>query len=763
MTATRAKYGRYVGHDENLQTILILNTTTNKVYRAGLVKIVENIDQVGRIISNPDVSVPSYQYASHDSSLYTRPTPFTKKKNFSKVTSLLSIASYYDDEDKETYGLIQFTDSTHESTWTYVIHLLFYVTKDSLITVRDMFYALLETTFGHRTGNQNIHFPIFTHVDCNYEGNTFPGIIVSTDAHSNEKYGVIFYDEENSAVFHQDVTAGDIRQFQVDITYAALDSVLLPEPTHHRAAMGRPDAALWSKAEEAECDTMFNIKKCLQSTLTVPPGTVIMPMRWVYKIKLNHDGTVERYKARLVAKGYRQIPGVHFDSSNTFSPSASPLIFHAFITFVVTFLLSAFSMDVTAAFLNSKPKYDNYICLPDGFTYKGSKYAFMLKNIYGTRDAARGWYDDQHNYLMRTFPLLRRSSVDPCFYYILTSSLTVFMVLTVDDYAVATNQPDWYTNFVKIYGATYTCRDLGHLTLYNGIHIRISSNIHTIRLSQQREINSLLRRFNMIDCNSARTPMLTDFNSPPRSETDTCPLFDYPSLIGALLWIARMTRPDILFAVITLSAFMKTFTNEHVMAAKRILRYLKSTIRYSLRFVHDPTYDLDSRTVQVTSQSDADWGGDTVTRRSMTGAITTMFNCVIITTCRRQPIVALSTMEAELIALTEAARDHMSLRNFIMDIIESNNPIITAINTGIIATDNIATQFVATNRIFNNRTRHIDIRYMYIRELVEQDIIQVTRVESRLNVSDVFTKPLSFDIFVSHRTALGVVEDEDTP
>ena len=105
----------------------------------------------------------------------------------------------------------------------------------------------------------------------------------------------------------------------------------------------------------------------------------------------------------------------------------------------------------------------------------------------------------------------------------------------------------------------------------------------------------------------------------------------------------------------------------------------------------------------------------------------------------------------------------MSLRNFIMDIIESNNLIITTINTGIIATNNIATQFVATNRIFNNRTRHIDIRYMYIRELVEQDIIQVTRVESRLNVSDVFTKPLSFDIFVSHRTALGVVEDEDTP
>ena len=85
----------------------------------------------------------------------------------------------------------------------------------------------------------------------------------------------------------------------------------------------------------------------------------------------------------------------------------------------------------------------------------------------------------------------------------------------------------------------------------------------------------------------------------------------------------------------------------------------------------------------------------------------------MITTCKIQAIVALSTMEAELIALTEAARDYISLRNFIIDIINSKNPIIQKLNIGKNSTDNIATQFVATNRIFNNRTRHIDIRYVY--------------------------------------------------
>ena len=73
---------------------------------------------------------------------------------FRKISELLSIATYYDDEDRETYGLVQFTDASHDSTWTYAINLLYYVTKDSILTVRDMFFALLDTTFGHRTGNQ---------------------------------------------------------------------------------------------------------------------------------------------------------------------------------------------------------------------------------------------------------------------------------------------------------------------------------------------------------------------------------------------------------------------------------------------------------------------------------------------------------------------------------------------------------------------------------------------------------------------------------
>ena len=84
----------------------------------------------------------------------------------------------------------------------------------------------------------------------------FPGVIVSTDAHSNEKYGVIFYDENKVSVNHQDVTEGDLQNFTVEILFSTTDH-LSPDPKHRHAAMSRPDAALWQAAERTECTMMF--------------------------------------------------------------------------------------------------------------------------------------------------------------------------------------------------------------------------------------------------------------------------------------------------------------------------------------------------------------------------------------------------------------------------------------------------------------------------------------------------------------------------
>ena len=434
-------------------------------------------------------------------------------------------------------------------------------------------------------------------------------------------YGVVFY--AGDEVFHQDVSSGDVPILNADISYSAASDIasnstfyanLPPDPTTRRAAMARPDADLWVKAEYKECDTMFNDKKCLQTVFRkdIPDEAVIMPMKWVYKIKKNPDGSIERYKARLVAKGFRQIPDVHFDAAKTFAPSASTTSFRLLIIYKVMLRLYLFAMDVKSAFLNSVPKYDNYIILPDGLMFNSSAFALMLKNIYGTRDAARGWYDDQHTFLTNTFPSLIRSKVDPCLYFLFSPTLIVLIVLTVDDYAVATSSVKWYTEFIKIYAATYACTDLGKLTLYNGISVdQLTSS--SVFLCQTREVTELLRTCNMADCNPARTPMEVHFNSPPRTADYVLPNgilpIEFASLIGSLLWIARMTRPDILFAVIFLSSYMKTHTEAHVTAAKRVLRYLQGTIHFGLLYDSANNTFTEANTFHIRTLSDADWGG----------------------------------------------------------------------------------------------------------------------------------------------------------
>lgn len=386
------------------------------VKRAGLVKVVENVDSIGKVISNPDVSVAAFNFEETDTKLQ-KPEQFTEKKSFLKLQSVNDISVWYDSDDRESYAIIQCTDTDNSQYWTKAINLLYY-TKGEAFKVRDMVFELLATYFGKRTGNTNVFYPLFSRITVVWENNEYEGLLVSTDAHSKRKYGVIFYDDEKQAVFHQDVGATDVRNFDLEILYS-VDMVntysSYTEPNNHRTAMTHADAPQWIEAERIECHTMFEEKKCLKSVQhrDIPSDAVIMEMRWVFKVKRNSDGSLERHKARLVVKGFRQIPGVHFDETFTFSPTSSIGSLRFILTMSVNFLLKPYQMDVKSAFLNSKPRYDNYVRLPEGFTYQKSQFAYLLKNIYGTRDAARGWYEDQHAFLMKTYPNLIRCTMEP--------------------------------------------------------------------------------------------------------------------------------------------------------------------------------------------------------------------------------------------------------------------------------------------------------------------------------------------------------------
>ena len=183
--------------------------------------------------------------------------------------------------------------------------------------------------------------------------------------------------------------------------------------------------------------------------------------------------------------------------------------------------------------------------------------------------------------------------------------------------------------------------------------------------------------------------------------------------------------------------------NEHWVGAKRVLRYLKGTADFGLVYTK-------SDHSQLRGYSDSDWAGCTDTRRSTSGYIFMIGNNVISWGSKKQPVVALSTTEAEYIALCSATQEAVWLRRLLESIqLVQNGPTT-------IVEDNQGTISMAKNLRDSSRTKHIDIRYHFNREAVEKNITKIEYCETGDMVADTFTKPLPKPAFEKHRASMNI-------
>src|SRR5881275_1429348 len=170
----------------------------------------------------------------------------------------------------------------------------------------------------------------------------------------------------------------------------------------------------------------------------------------------------------------------------------------------------------------------------------------------------------------------------------------------------------------------------------------------------------------MQDCNPISTPLDTSVKL--TKATDVEPLAnsnEYASIVGGLMFAACVTRPDIMCAVGQLSQFLNKPTSKHLLAAKRILRYLKGTLNLGIHYGHPAT--------PLVGFLDADWAGNLDTRRSTTGYVVMLNNGAVAWRSQYQAMVALSTMEVEYMALTEVTKELKWIHTFFTELGYSNN------------------------------------------------------------------------------------------
>ena len=244
--------------------------------------------------------------------------------------------------------------------------------------------------------------------------------------------------------------------------------------------------------------------------------------------------------------------------------------------------------------------------------------------------------------------------MDPCVYVFTQGDIHYILALYVDDTILTGPIGDFITRFKDAFGSRFDVQDLGPVAWLLGTTVVRNRKARTITLGQQQYILDILERFNMGECNNVSTPLAKGSMD---SDSTSIVLSDVPynSLIGSLQYAAITTRPDISMAVSHSSRFLAEPSTKHWEAGKRVLRYLKGTIDVGLVLGGQDSCKL-------TGYCDSDWASDTATRRSRTGYVFMMNGAAVSWKSQHQPTVALSTAEAEYMALTAAIQEAIFLR-----------------------------------------------------------------------------------------------------
>ncbi|GJS79131.1 retrovirus-related pol polyprotein from transposon TNT 1-94 [Tanacetum coccineum] len=308
------------------------------------------------------------------------------------------------------------------------------------------------------------------------------------------------------------------------------------EPKTYKQAL---EHSCWIEAMQEEIHEFERLDVWI--LVPCPDNILIIPLKWIFKIKLDEYGDVLKNKARLVAKGYRQEAGIDFEES--FAPVARLEAIRLFIAHAASMNMVIFQMDVKTAFLNGELNEVVYVSQPEGFVDpEHPSHVYRLKKaLYGLKQAPRAWYD----------------------------KLSAFLIKS---------------GFTK-----GVMSMMGQMSFFLGL--QVSQNPRGIFINQSKYAQEILKKFGFDSCTPIDTPMA---ERPNLDEDKGGKLIDptrFRGMVGSLMYLSA-SRPDIVFAVCMCARYQAKPTEMHLTAIKRIFRYLKGTINMGLWYPKDSGFEL---------------------------------------------------------------------------------------------------------------------------------------------------------------------------
>ncbi|GJR52332.1 retrovirus-related pol polyprotein from transposon TNT 1-94 [Tanacetum coccineum] len=431
------------------------------------------------------------------------------------------------------------------------------------------------------------------------------------------------------------IIPNDVEEDNHDLDVAHMNNdpyfgILIPEvPSDQSSSTDISHTSIEAMQEE------LNKFECLGVWELVPrPDKVmVITLKWIYKVKLDELGGIQKNKARLVARGYRQEEGIDFEKS--FAPTA---------------------------FLNGNLREEFYVSQPDGFVDPDNlNHVYKLKKaLYGLKQAPRAWEGKE----------------------------LLLVQIYADDIIFAAYTPELCDLFAKI--------------IPRGIFI-----------NQSRYALESLKKYGFNSCNPVDTPMVEKSKLNEDKEWKAVDPSHYRGMIGTLLYLIA-SRPDLQFSICMYARYQARLTEKHLHAVKRIFRYLKGTVNRGLWYPKDSS-------ITLTAFADADHAGCQDTRRSTSGSMQFLGDKLVSWSSKRQKSAAISSTEAEYIALFGCCAQVLWMRSQLTD------------------------YGFGFNKIPISK-QHIDIKFHFIKEHVENGVIELYFVNTDYQLANIFIKALAREI-----------------
>lgn len=555
-----------------------------------------------------------------------------------------------------------------------------------------------------------------------------------------------------------------------------LPEKVLRDPKSITEAMRRTDAQEWIQASEDEWKNLESHDAF--DWVDAPGGCQVISTTMVFKTKVNQEGKLEKYKCRLCARGDQ----VKDDLEDRFSPVTRLNLFRLILADAVQQKLHLKTADISGAYLFAPIGEQVVYCRPPpGYRRKNGQVMRLKKSLYGLGSSGKRWYEIYTNFLQELG--FKKAGEEGTVFH-MNSSYTnklkvkgdfkITLAVYVDDSIVSYDKEEVYKALITELKNKFEISQEGDAKSFLGSLIKYDYEKGILTLTQEKFIEETLVNFDMQNANPISTPMeaKTAFSKeqcPPEEEKDAATVKSYQCLVGCLMWLVAVCRPDIAYAVIKLARYGNNPGVVHIQAARRVLRYLGGTKHLGICYRADQTQspitmlnalpgdkvcviprkpDGSIPTNQMFAYADASNLDDFDSCRSTSGMVI-FLGGLIAWLSRLIKVIVLSTTEAEYYALSDTIKTVMYFRDVLSDIGSGQD------NPTPIAEDNEGCLHLAVeNRHAADRTRHMAARRLWVIQGVRDKICEIKKCPTTEMLADFMTKPLPKDPFIRMRTAV---------